>query len=171
MTELWKYIPGYYRWYQASTHGRIRSCDRIVQGADGKSYKRKSHVLSPALNQSGYFIVVLCKEGHRKQFTVHSLVASTFLGRCPDGCEILHGANGSLDNSVSNLSYGTHSDNRLDCFRDGTEPSAIAVRRSDGVVFRSIREAARQSNSDPKSIRSVLSGEQKTAAGFQWEKV
>ncbi len=54
--------------------------------------------------------------------SVHSFVAKIFLGdRSSEGLIVTHGDKGKLDNSLENLSWGTHSDNNgLDKERDGT---------------------------------------------------
>lgn len=55
-------IPGYEGLYSATTDGRIYS-------------ERRKKYLKPFNNGNGYFIVDLCKDGNRKHYRVHRLVA------------------------------------------------------------------------------------------------
>ena len=52
---------------------------------------------------------------------IHRLVANAFIGPRPEGLETCHGPLGKCVNTPENLSYGTHSENMLDCLRDGTD--------------------------------------------------
>lgn len=58
---------------------------------------------------------------HRGDLLVHRLVMLAFVGLCPPGQEVLHGPGRELDNRLVNLKYGTHSENTLDKYRDGTD--------------------------------------------------
>lgn len=58
-------------------------------------------------------------DGQQRKFYVHRLVAETFLGPCPQGCEVLHGELGKSVPSLSNIRYGTHSENLRDHVRFG----------------------------------------------------
>lgn len=51
--------------------------------------------------------------------SVHSLVLETFVGPCPVGMEALHDNDVRDDNRLSNLSWGTRSQNVLDSVRNG----------------------------------------------------
>jgi hypothetical protein len=56
--------------------------------------------------------------------SVHKLVASKYLGVCPDGCEISHKDGDKWNNHWTNLEYITHSENLLKSFREhGRVPS------------------------------------------------
>lgn len=121
MAEIWKDIPGYEGRYQASTEGRIRSVDhRVRLVAHGKETTRlmRGRVLRPArYEKSGHVSVVL---GHGAAGSpVHQLIARTFLGPVPDGCEVCHNDGDPLNNSVSNLRYGTRSENIKDVVLQG----------------------------------------------------
>lgn len=121
MHTLWKDIPGYEGRYQASTDGQIRSVDRYVRlVAHGKETKRlaKGKVLRPApYEKGGHLSVVL---GHKTNGSpVHRLIALTFIGPCPDGCEVCHNDGNPKNNAVENLRYDTRSENIKDVYRQG----------------------------------------------------
>lgn len=102
MNETWKPVPGYVK-YQVSDLGRVRSIDhwsgqRRVTG----------RVLKPGGSKSGHESVVL---GRGNTKTVHSLVLVAFSGTRPLGSDILHRNHIPWDNRLSNLMYGTRSEN------------------------------------------------------------
>lgn len=116
--EVWKDIPGYEGRYQASTAGRIRSLDRYVRlVAHGKETKRlaKGQVLRPApYEKGGHLSVVLGHNAHGSP--VHRLIALTFIGPCPAGCEVCHNDGNPKNNAVDNLRYDTRSNNIKDAY-------------------------------------------------------
>ena len=126
MTELyerWLPVARYEGHYEVSNRGRVRSLHRIVKHSRDKGERRlRGRMMALTLSRTtGYRQVLLSKDGKTKCFFVHRLVAAAFIGPCPEGKEVLHGIAGALDNSVENLSYGTHSENLQDKKRDGTE--------------------------------------------------
>lgn len=93
--EIWKDIFGYDGMYQVSDLGRVRS---LKFG--------KVRVLRPGTNNAGYLIVILCKDGNRKYFLVHRLVASAFIENDNIfNTEINHKNEKKTDNRVSNLEW------------------------------------------------------------------
>jgi len=115
MKETWRPIPGYEGYYECSDLGNVRSIDRLI---GNRLFKGK--ILKRLLGSHGYYTVVLSKDGKVKTRTIHSLVMLTFIGPPPEGLEVLHGEGGPADNSLSNLKYGTRSENMHDMRRDGT---------------------------------------------------
>lgn len=101
MPESWAAIPGYEGRWEASTEGQIRSIPRR---------RTRGGILKLRVNKRGYLSVVLGRETHE----VHRLVALTFHGPRPDGCEVRHVDGNPLNPRASNLAYGTRSENGLD---------------------------------------------------------
>lgn len=97
--ELWKDIKGFEGLYQASTHGNIRSVDRIITQVGHKNnYKRKMRgkIIKPKLQNNGYYVVWLSKDGIVKPYTVHRIIDMELL--MVEGCE-----NNSMEVSPSNI--------------------------------------------------------------------
>lgn len=121
MHVIWKDIPGYEGRYQASTDGQIRSVDRRVRlVVHGTETTRLVHgrVLKPgAYTKSGHVSVVLGRGANGSP--VHQLIALTFLGPKPAGCEVCHNDGNPTNNAVSNLRYDTRSENNRDITRQG----------------------------------------------------
>jgi len=170
MKEEWRDIVGYEGSYQVSNLGRVRSLDREIIDTLGRRQKIKGRILKQHLQGSKktYLSISLHLEGKIKNRTTHSIVAEAFFGARPEGFEVCHGEKGPECNSVSNLSYGTKSDNFLDKHRDGTMVCR-PVRRSDGKEYRSAFEACHATGVDNSSIGKVCKGKKKTAGGYSWE--
>jgi len=166
--EQWRDIEGYEGLYQVSDLGRVRSLDRVVPHARFGTMRLKGRIVSLVPhNQSGYFISRLHKEGVERTFYVHRLVAAAWIGPCPNGKQVRHGTNGHLDNSTSNLSYGTRSQNELDKRRDGTHGGRRVV-RGDGIEFINMHAAAEESGCSASNICKVCNGRRKSAGGYSW---
>ncbi len=116
--ELWKDIPGYEGYYQASNFGRVRSLDRTVIYKDGRKRFYKGKVLSPRM-RDGYKYVTLTMKDRKKTFKFSQLVAMAFLGHKPDGFKLVidHINGNRLDDRVENLRIVTNRANTSTCFR------------------------------------------------------
>jgi len=68
-----------------------------------------------------YKMASLSKDKKKQIRLVHQVILETFIGPRPKGMWACHGKNGSQDNSIGNLSWGTKSKNLgADKVRDGT---------------------------------------------------
>jgi hypothetical protein len=92
--EIWKDIPGYNGYYQASDLGNIRSL-----------YFNKIKTLSQKIRKDGYYEVSLAKNKIRNTIKTHQLVAMAFLGHIRCGFEkvVDHVDNDKANNKLSNL--------------------------------------------------------------------
>jgi predicted XRE-type DNA-binding protein len=107
--ENWLPVPEYEGLYEVSDQGRVRNvktqCLKIPQTLRG-----------------GRVQIGLWKNSKRKDFTISSLVAASFIGPRPEGMIVLHGPKGRNYHGVDNLSYGTYKQNNgVDRLRDGTD--------------------------------------------------
>ena len=120
--EIWKPIPEWEDLYQASSHGRIKSEDRVstyVQGFSSVTRCRKGVILKHIKMTTGYWGVILCREGTRCYVAVHKLVTATFYGQRPLGLVTRH-LDGDVDNNrLENLVYGTAQENADDRQKHG----------------------------------------------------
>ena len=67
--------------------------------------------LKPSPNGRGYLQVGLCKDGKRKQMTVHRLLGIAFIPNPENKREIDHIDNNRQNNNISNLRWVTPSEN------------------------------------------------------------
>ncbi len=111
--EEWRPAVGFQGVYSVSTLGNVR---RDVGGKGA----RKGHILKATIDGRGYRMVDLFVDGIRTKKKVHVLVAETFIGERPEGYETRHLDGNCLNNAVSNLTYGTKSDNMMDAVKHGT---------------------------------------------------
>lgn len=112
MEEVWRPIPGYEGKYEVSNQGRVRSLDRRCLGKDGRSEFHHGKLLRPVpLLRGRYLEVYLCDGKTKKHRTIHSLVAEVFIGPRPKGYDVMHLDGNRRNNAVTNLRYGTRSEN------------------------------------------------------------
>jgi predicted XRE-type DNA-binding protein len=122
VVEQWRPIEGYEGLYEVSNLGQVRSVDRVVVGSRGCQKPLKGKLLKQhAHPKKTYIKVRLSKEGQKRNWDVHRLVAFAFLGSPPEGHIVCHGPKGRRCNEVTNLSWGTREKNNgPDMLRDGT---------------------------------------------------
>jgi len=109
--EVWKDVPEYEGYYQVSNFGRIKSLQKRRGGRYGVITIYREHIMSPSENGNGYKMVFLFKNGERKRFYVHRLVAENFLSKC-DGRDVInHKNHDRADNKASNLEWCTQKEN------------------------------------------------------------
>lgn len=120
-SEEWRAIPGYEGVYEVSESGRVRSLDRLVECKNGRQRWTKGRELKTGRHPFGYRKVELNKGGVSAFPNVHTLVLLAFVGPCPGGMECCHNDGNPENNHVSNLRWGTRSENRRDAVRHGTQ--------------------------------------------------
>ena len=111
LTEEWRDIPNYIGYFQVSSFGRVRSLERM-----GERKYRPFIVAEKILSQhkpQGYYSIALLKNGKRKTFRIHQLVAMAFLGHRLNGFKAIidHKDNDPLNNLLNNLQITTNRHN------------------------------------------------------------
>lgn len=120
--EVWSAISGYEGLYEVSTHGNVRSIDRVISSRDGRKKRLKGMVLKQNKSGSGYNQVVLSKSGSTWNTSVHRLVAAAFIGVIPDGMDVCHNDGDKTNNLLSNIRIDTRKNNMADSVSHGTSP-------------------------------------------------
>lgn len=113
--ENWKVIPGH-EMYEVSDHGRVRTWKARNRNA---TPPKNGRVLAGSVckfNGIPYRRVTV--DG--KTLHVHRLVLLAFKGRKPPGLVTRHLNGDSMDNRLTNLAYGSQSDNCQDKRYHGT---------------------------------------------------
>ncbi|WP_418344921.1 NUMOD4 motif-containing HNH endonuclease [Rhodococcus pyridinivorans] len=123
--EVWKSAPGWEGIFEVSNLGRVRSLPRITVRKNGTPCSVRGRILRPYRKSSGHLSLSVPKRaGGQGRMSVHALVAEAFLGPRPDGHEIRHLDGNPSNNQVTNLAYGTRTDQRFDDVRNGVHPMA-----------------------------------------------
>lgn len=136
MTERWRPVVGHEGHYSVSDAGRVRSETRVLFRANGSLYTRVGRILKQhAHYRTGYMRVGLRSIGRLETTEVHRLVLAAFVGECPPGKESLHWDDVPSNNRLSNLRYGTKSENQLDQVRNGRHRNANATHCKKGHEF------------------------------------
>lgn len=117
MKEIWKPIKNYEGYYEISNLGRVKS---LIYNNNVTKYKREK-ILKLSINSNGYEVLRLAKDGVKKMVAVHRLVAETFIPNPHNYPFVLHkiAVSDGGKNDVTNLYWGTQSQNLKDCIRDG----------------------------------------------------
>ena len=112
--EVWKDIKDYEGLYQISNYGRIKSLERKTKY---KYIKEKIKNLNS--NRNGYLEVSLCKNGVKKPFMVHRLVAKHFLDSFDEKLDVNHIDCNKKNNNIKNLEMTTRSENIKHAWKNG----------------------------------------------------
>ena len=170
MDEIWRDIDGYKGIYQISNKGRVKSL-----------YNGSERILRPSWTTGGYLFVVLCKNGNKKKFKIHRLVADAFIqytGLNPDGTEIKgrveinHKSEIKTDNRVENLewcdrrynvNYGTHNE------RVGRAQRKRILCIETNEIFFGMKEIYEKYKIPSSNISEICNcGRQKSAKGLHF---
>jgi len=76
--------------------------------------------LKPTPHRSGHLYVTLCVKGKSFYRHIHRLVLETFVGLRPVNMQCRHLNGDPTDNRLSNLRWGTQSENQCDAVKHGT---------------------------------------------------
>ena len=113
--EIWKQIEGYTGLYEVSNFGRIKSLSHI----NNLGKLRPECILGNRLTDRGYHSAVLYKNGVRKTFKTHRIVATAFIPN-PDNKPFINHIDGvKSNNCFSNLEWVTHSENIKHAYKLG----------------------------------------------------
>lgn len=177
MKEIWKDIPGFEGSYQASTLGRIRSLDRIIiRGASRTrgAYRARlrGKILAQVTNTQGYQIVNWGKQ----QYSVHRLVAITFIPNLKNKPMINHIDGNTKNNNIDNLEWCTNQENQIHAVKVLHRPQGAYQNKpvkcvETGEVFENSIRAAKGNKQVANRIRMVANGYygRKTCCGYHWE--
>ena len=105
MSEVWKPVPGYEGYVEASNLGRIKCLPRMNR--NGRLIK--GGIRKPQENGNGYKFVVISMDMKKNKEYVHRLVCSAFYGESDLWCDHLNGQRG--DNRIENLEFVTSREN------------------------------------------------------------
>lgn len=170
-------VKGYEDRYIVWENGTITTVKRTVicHGKIRETHKRRD--LTPSKDRKGYLSVNLYDGGGGKPRTVkvHRIVAEAFIPNPENKRCVCHKDNNPQNNAADNLYWGTDKENQEQAWSDGLHHSEqpIAMKLKDGVLvrFKSQSEASRVTGIPQSNIWKCLTGERKTAGGYQWQRL
>lgn len=163
--EVWKDVEDYEGYYTVSNLGNVYSI-------------KTRRVLKYSLNTQGYPTISLSKEGVKKSFTIHNIVANTFLLKEVNSLQVNHKDENKLNNEVTNLEFITPKENanygsrnlRVIQNRTGKYKPKKVLKLDLNMQalqnFESIADAARELGVKNSAIRRVCEGERNKVHNF-----
>lgn len=111
--EIFKDVENYEGYYQISNLGRIKSLQRFAKNHSGFKKVLKERYLNPIITKTGYYVVSFKKDGIKKTFKVHRLIAIAFIDKV-EGKEFINHKNGiKTDNRIENLEWCSIAENNI----------------------------------------------------------
>lgn len=143
MNEVWKPIPGYEEYYEISSLGRVK---RIKVGHGTQAGRIIKEYFD---KHTGYCRVALSVNSKVKDYSVHRLVAMTFLPNPEEKREVNHINGIKTDNRLENLEWATPSENRIHAYDTGLIDKE---RISEANKGRKISEDTRKKMSEARKL-------------------
>lgn len=103
--ELWKEVKGWEGIYQISNYGRVKSCYRYVKQSNGRVRHYKEKIMKCFFTKRKYVRLSLEKDGFKRKYFVHQLVAMTFIENPNNYEQINHKDENPTNNTVDNLEW------------------------------------------------------------------
>lgn len=168
MEEIWKDIPGFEGYYQASNFGRIKSLGTITK------YKPKERILKLAKSNAGYLRVHIGHHYNRRTWNVHRLIAITFIPNPLNKKEVNHIDGDTTNNKVDNLEWVTPSENIKHSFeRLGKRPHNCKKVKciETGKIYDCVMDASRDVGVRYTCITACCRHDRgrHTSGGYHWE--
>ncbi len=163
--EEWKDIKDYEGLYQVSNLGRVKSL-----------HYGKEKILKNNKNNKGYLYLFLNRNGKRKHFYIHRLVAQTFIKNPNNFNCINHKDENPLNNNSNNLEWCSHlyNMNYGTCIERRSKAKMVGIiqyNKSNKEIkkWRSLIEVQNKLKIHASSIIKCCKGQLKTAGGYIWK--
>lgn len=160
MIEIWKDIPSYEGYYQASNTGRIKSI-LFQNNVYNKKYFRKK-ILKPKITKDCCSRVELWKDGKHKTYLVHRLIATTFLENLlHTKMTVNHKDGNRLNNNIENLEWVSLKENTNHAIKIGLKKLKIPLKKyeyikNEYLKGRTTIDLAKEFNVCYNCIREIL---------------
>lgn len=149
---------------KVSDDGKVFTTNHTSLRKNGRLDNRKGKQLKPKIDRYGYETIVLTKDGIRKNYTIHRLVALAFIPNPENKQTVNHKDGNKRNNNVSNLEWATHKEQKTHEIKNGLCDKNIEAlkisnkKRAIPIIFKenkysSVREASRKTGICQWTIR------------------
>ena len=167
---LWKDVPGFEGYYQASNVGSmVRSVDRYVNSKHNSVRLVRGKVLKPHLDKDGYPRLSLKVAQKSFMKHVYTLVTQAWVPNPKHYTTINHIDEDKTNCNAANLEWCDVSYNNS----YGSRLRKVSQYTQDGVLLKtypSITDASKQTGLSCQAICSCTKGKLKTAGGYKWKR-
>ena len=163
--EIWCPIKGYESLYEVSDQGRVKS---LKFG--------KERILKPVRKLNGYLQIGLWKNGENKTYSIHRLVAKTFIPNPDNLPEVNHKDENKTNNKSENLEwcdqkYNNNYGTRVKRQSDKCSKPVIQLTKDGEFVreWKSMNDVQRNLGYSNGNISSCCTGRYKSAYNYIWK--
>lgn len=149
--------------YEVSDNGRVR---RVPE----------NRVLTPRGNKNGRLTVRLCHAGKQRNYYIHRLVATAFVGPCPPGEQCNHVDGVPTNNRAENLEWVTIAENHrhaafmdLVAWGEGSSQAKLTVEKV--IEMRLLYRAGATTGDLARQFGISISNARRVATGKTWNRV
>lgn len=155
---------------------------RYLAHKDGLIYcVLKNKYMTPRIEKNGYLSIALRNGINRKQYSVHRLIAKTFIDNPYNKKEVNHIDGNKLNNCVSNLEWCTRRENIMHSYMSGLKKGTnkgnfntvyynskpvIYVKDCSLIEYNSIKDCARNNGVTKSTIQMAIKRGGKFKGGY-----
>jgi len=181
MVELWADIIGELEGhYMVSNFGNVKSVRKMVGHRFGGFAIKQSKIRKQSTDKRGYKYITLSVSGKNKTYSVHRLVAITFIENPMNKKEVNHKDGNPSNNKIINLEWATPKENSLHAHITGLcdemhkinsitcikRNSKIVLNLNSGIFYDSAKEAAMCHGIKHSTLKSRLNGNNKNKSNL-----
>jgi hypothetical protein len=164
---MWTQIPNFETLYEINEYGDVKSCPKKWKTGKNLIRKKDEHLLKCFIKMNGYKYVCLSKNGVRKQYSIHYLMAKTFIPNIENKKCVNHKDGNKLNNNISNLEWATYSENNrhslINKLRinpsgkdNGYSVPVEVITNNERKVFDTIKDCAKNLNLTYNQVYYIL---------------
>lgn len=168
MEEIWKDIRDYEELYQVSNLGKIKSLERLTTYSYelGGKHKIPEKELKSHKNKWGYLKCYLYKDGIKKEYSVHRLVAQAFIPNPKNLPQVNHIDKNKENNCANNLEWCNCQYNVRHSI--SKKVRGINIKTGQQIYFDTMIDAKKLGFNN-KLISLCCLGKKKTHKGYKWK--